>query len=304
MELNKVQSAGLSIFSNLSLTILKLVVGIFSGSMAIIAESAHSAFDLVASFIAYFSVRVSDRPADRDHPYGHTKIENISGLLEAILILGVSIWIVYKAIEKIQKGTELSYVPLGIGVMLVSLLANIMVSRLLYRVARRTGSIALEADAAHLYSDVLTSAGVILALGVIYLGEKFWGLKLYILDPIFSIFIAVWILGIAYRLTLKSYPALIDGRANPEIEAEIAKEIRKFCAGQCQFHKLRTRQAGSVVHIDFHLQFVPDTHIDIAHQISHQLKARIEKNIKGSEVIIHLEPFEQEDAVKKKSSKE
>jgi len=104
MELNKIQSAGLSIFSNLSLSILKLVVGIFSGSMAIIAESAHSAFDLLASFIAYFSVRVSDRPADQEHPYGHTKIDNISGLLEAILIFGVSIWFVSEAIEKIRKG--------------------------------------------------------------------------------------------------------------------------------------------------------------------------------------------------------
>jgi len=297
MNLTKTQAAGLSVFSNLSLTLLKLAVGIISGSMSIIAEAAHSAFDLVASLIAYFSVRVSDLPPDHEHPYGHSKIENISGVLEAGLIFLVSIWIVYEAIHKILIRAEIRNLHIGIAVMIISLLANIIISRILYRVAGQTNSIALEADAAHLWSDVLTSGGVMLTLAVIYAAQRFFGVKLFLLDPIFSIVIALWILGIAFRLTRKSYPALLDGRARPELEDKIIALIREFCAGRCQYHKLRTRQSGARVYIDFHLQFVPDTHIGVAHQISHELKQKIEGEVTGAEVIIHLEPFEDEPAL-------
>ncbi len=294
MSLTKTQAAGLSVISNLALTLLKLVVGMISGSMAIIAEAAHSGADLLASLIAYFSVRVSDQPPDHDHPYGHSKIENISGVLEASLIFLVSIWIVYEAVHKIRVRAEISSLPLGIAVMVISLLANTAVSRILYRVAHQTRSIALEADAAHLWSDVLTSGGVILTLAVISLSQRFFKANLVLLDPIFSIVIALWILGIAYRLTRKSYPALLDGRARPELEDQIIGLIRDFCADRCRFHKLRTRQSGARVHIDFHLQFLPDTHIEVAHQISHQLKQKIEREVQGAAVIIHLEPLEDE----------
>lgn len=291
MNLSKTQAAALSIFSNLSLTVFKILVGIFSGSMSIIAEAAHSGFDLIASFIAYFSVRVSDRPPDQEHPYGHSKIENISGMLEAALIFLVSLWIVYEAVQKMLKQAPIEHLPLGIAVMVVSLTANIVVSRILYRVAAQTNSIALEADAAHLWSDVLTSGGVIATLAAIYAGSRF-GKSLNLLDPVFSIFIALWILGIAYRLTRKSYPALLDQRVKPETEEKIREVIENYCLGKCRFHKLRTRQSGARVHIDFHLQFVPDTHIDDAHWFSHGLKKKIEQDIPGSEIIIHLEPYE------------
>ena len=294
MKLSKSQAAGFSVFSNLTLTVFKLAVGVISGSMSIMAEAAHSGFDLIASLIAYFSVRMSDQPPDFEHPYGHSKIENISGVLEAGLILLASVWIVYEAVHKIIIRAELTNLPLGIGVMIISLVANIIISRILYRVAHRTNSIALEADAAHLWSDVLTSGGVIATLGTIFVAAKFFNRKLFLLDPIFSIVIALWILGIAFRLIRKSYPALLDGRAKPELEDKLIGLINEFCAGRCQYHKLRTRQSGPRVYVDFHLQFLPDTHIADAHSISHLLKQKIETTLKGSEVIIHLEPFEDE----------
>jgi cation diffusion facilitator family transporter len=294
MSLNKVQAAGLSILSNLLLTVFKLAVGVISGSMAIIAEAAHSGFDLIASLIAYFSVRVSDLPPDLDHPYGHSKIENMSGMLEAGLIFMVSIWIVYEAIHKLLIRAEVTNLPIGIAIMIISLAANIIVSRILYRVAHRTQSIALEADAAHLWSDVLTSGGVIVTLAVIYAAKRFWGVKLFLLDPIFSIVIALWILGIAYRLTIKSYPALLDVRANPKLVSELETMIAEFCEGRCRYHKLRTRQSGARMHIDFHLQFLPDTHIEDAHNLSHELKQKIADKFTGSEAIIHLEPYPDE----------
>jgi len=294
MKLTKTQAAGLSVFSNLSLTLFKLAVGILSGSMSIIAEAAHSGVDLIASCIAFFSVRMSDQPPDQEHPYGHSKIENISGLLEAGLIFMVSIWIVYEAVHKIQIQAEVTNLPIGIAIMVISLFANIVVSRVLYRIARRTRSIALEADAAHLYSDVLTSGGVIATLASIYVSNRFFGVKLYLLDPIFSIIIALWILGIAYRLTVKSYPALIDERADAKLEGDIRKTIEDFCADRCRYHKLRTRQSGPRVYIDFHLQFVPDTRIEDAHKFSHDLKKKIEHDIFGAGVIVHLEPYEED----------
>jgi len=298
MKLGKSQAAGLSVFSNLTLALLKLVIGILSGSMTIIAESAHSGFDLLASLIAYFSVRMSDQPPDQEHPYGHSKIENISGILEASLIFLVSIWIFYQAFHKIiDKKFEVTNLPIGIAIMIFSLFANIFVSRLLYRVARERNSIALEADAAHLWSDVLTSGGAILTLAIIYISDKFFSVKLFLLDPIFSMVIALWILGIAYRLTRKSYPALLDGRAKPEMEKRLIYLIQEFCQGRCQYHKLRTRQSGAKIYVDFHLQFMPDTHIEIAHLLSHDLKKKIEAEIAGSDVIIHLEPFEDETEV-------
>ena len=292
MKLSKIQSAGLSVFSNLFLTLLKLVVGLISGSISIIAESAHSGIDLLASLVAYYSVRVSDEPPDHKHPYGHSKIENLSGLIEGALIFVVSLWIIVEGIDRLRQPRELSHLQIGIGIMFVSLILNLVVSRILFKVARQTHSIALEADASHLYSDVLTSGGVIVALILILLSEKLFGKALFWIDPVVSFFIALWILGIGFRVIKKSYPALLDQRAEPELEARVKKLIEDFCGEECAYHKLRTRQAGAKIHLDFHLQFKPETSIEKAHQLSHQLKAELESKFPTAEVIIHLEPLE------------
>jgi cation diffusion facilitator family transporter len=288
--LNKTQAASISVFSNTALTLLKLAVGIISGSMSIVAEAAHSGIDLIASLVAFISVRVSDRPADVEHPYGHGKIENISGMIEAALIFLVSFWIIAEAVEKLVAGVVVSYIPVGIGIMVFSLAVNALVSRKLYKVAYETRSIALEADAVHLRSDVLTSVGVIVTLVVIFTGRFIWNLNLYFLDPVVSILIAVFILRLGWKLTKKSYPGLLDERVNPELENEIREIIRSFCSHCYTYHKLRTRQAGPRIHIDFHLEVSPEIPIADAHQVSHDLSRILEEKIKDSEVIIHVEP--------------
>lgn len=290
--LNKKQAAGLSVFSNAALALLKLVVGIFSGSMSIVAEAAHSAVDLIASSIAYFSVSVSDRPADKEHPYGHGKIENLSGMLEGGLIFVISFWIFIEAARKLNSGTTVDYIPVGIGIMILSLVVNALVSKLLYRIAHETRSIALEADAVHLHSDVLTSFGVIATLSVIYVARTFWQTDLSLLDPVFSIMIALFIIRLGWKLTKKSYPGLLDERISPELEEEILKIIRSFCSDRYKYHKLRSRQAGSKIYIDFHLGVTPETSIESAHQLSHDLSKIIEETIPDSHVIIHIEPLE------------
>ena len=163
----KVKIARLSIVSNTLLIMMKLAAGIISGSVSIISEAIHSSMDLVAAVIAYFSVRVSDNPPDSRHPYGHGKVENISGVIEAILIFIAAIWIILEAVRKLfGEKIELDSIAIGSVVMIVSAIVNTIVSRKLYKVARETNSVALEADALHLKTDVYTSAGVALGLGL------------------------------------------------------------------------------------------------------------------------------------------
>src|SRR5207302_325504 len=164
---DKVAAARLSIISNSLLTALKLGVGIFSGSVSVISEAAHSATDLIASVIAFLSVRVADRPADEDHPYGHGKIESISALAEALLILGAAAWIVYEAVQKLMSHEHRPRVDLGMAVMVVSVIVNSLVARHLHRVAEATDSLALAADAKHLSTDIYTSVGVLVGLATV-----------------------------------------------------------------------------------------------------------------------------------------
>ena len=158
-------AALLSIVSNSTLVVGKLVIGMLCGSVAVISEAVHSASDLMASIIAYLAVRMSDSPPDEDHPYGHGKIESISSLAEALLIFGAALYIVYEAVHKLLKPPQASPpLYLAMGVMAVSVLVNFFISRHLRRVGKETDSLALLADAEHLKVDVMTTAGVLIGL--------------------------------------------------------------------------------------------------------------------------------------------
>lgn len=294
MQLSKSQAALLSVGSNTLLTLLKLAVGIISHSLAMLSEAAHSAVDLVASIVTYFSVSYAEKPADREHPYGHGKMENISGVIEGLLIVLIAIWIIWEGVERLIYGVKLTRIGWGLLIMCVSFLANVFVSRILYRVAKRTNSIALLADWAHLASDVYTSAGVIVALFIIYVVREWADKELYFLDPVLAMAIAVYIVYLGIKITRKAFPALLDGRASFGEEQEIINLISSFREKNVFYHKLRTRRSGSKILIDFHLLFSNDTHIDEAHKISHELKNKIENSIPNSEVLIHLEPEEDE----------
>src|SRR4030043_2449559 len=185
----KVKTARLSIISNTLLIIMKVFVGIISGSVSIISEAIHSSMDLVAALIAYFSVSVSDNPPDSKHPYGHGKVENISGVIEAFLIFIAAALIIIEAIRKLTgKPFELEIIWIGALVMLLSAVVNTIVSQKLYKIAHETKSIALEADALHLKTDVYTSLGVAVGLGLIAVTGIKW------LDPIVAIRVALPIL--------------------------------------------------------------------------------------------------------------
>ena len=287
----KEKVALLSVVSNSLLVILKLAVGFLIGAVSIISEAIHSAVDLVAALIAMFSVKTSSIPADKRHPFGHGKIENISGTIEALLIFLAAGWIIYEAVKKIRHPEPIEYLSWGVGVMLVSAVFNIVVSSMLFRVARETDSVALEADAWHLRTDVYTSAGVMVSLALIWAGGWiFPGVDLVWLDPAAAIGVALLIIKAAYDLTLRSAKDLMDVQL-PSQEVNWIRDLilahRPVIHG---FHQLRTRKAGNFRFVEFHLKVNPGMTVEDSHRITEELSGKIEGHFPRSSVTIHIEP--------------
>jgi cation diffusion facilitator family transporter len=281
----KVSVARLSILSNSILIMMKMVVGLLSGSVSIISEAIHSFMDLLASVVAFFSVRISDTPADERHPYGHGKFENISGVVEALLIFVAAFWIIYEAVSKIIKPTKVEHIGYGFAVMMVSAIVNIFVSRRLYRVAKETDSVALEADALHLKTDVYTSIGVAAGLTLMWISGK------PLVDPIIAIFVAMLILKESFELFSKAYAPLLDLALPAGEVAEISDLIQNRCTGRMSFHDLRTRKAGNYKYVDFHLNLDPEKTVREAHEICDLIEEDIKKAFDHTEVTIHVENF-------------
>jgi cation diffusion facilitator family transporter len=278
----KVNIARLSVASNTFLIIIKLVIGIISGSVSIISEAIHSLMDLIASIIAFLSVSVSDNPPDSRHPYGHGKFENISGVIEGLLILIAAIWIIVEAVGKlVSEKTEFEFIWLGALVMFVSAIVNTLVSRKLYKTARETKSIALEADALHLKTDVYTSLGVAIGLILIMLTGIDW------LDPVVAIIIALVIINESFSLLKRAFLPLLD-TAWPVNEIE---DLEKVLQGMdVNYHDLRTRVAGNYRFIDFHIQISEDESVGNAHQYCDMIENELNRIYDNLTVTIHVEP--------------
>jgi cation diffusion facilitator family transporter len=277
----KTKTARLSVISNTLLIVLKLIVGILTNSVSIISEAIHSGLDLVAAIIAYLSVRVSGNPADERHPYGHGKIENVSGVIEASLIFIASAWIITEAVKKLIHPEESKVLGLGVLVMTISAIVNTFVSRRLYKVARETDSVALEADALHLKTDVFTSAGVAVGLTLI------WITGLHILDPIIAIAVACFIIYESWVLLRKAFSPLLDTALSHDEIVRIENILDEMNAIH---HDLRTRNSGHHRFIEFHLDVPADQTITTIHQQCDAIEARLEREFRDVSVIIHPEP--------------
>lgn len=288
--LEKKRVAWLSVISNTLLTVAKFVVGVMTGSVSILSEAAHSAIDLLAAGIATFSVHVADRPPDKNHQYGHEKVENVSGVIEGILIFIAAAWIIYESVDRLLHRMDLQYLSIGWIVMAVSAAINLAVATLLKRSAIQNGSVALEADAAHLYADVYSSVGVFLGLFCIAMGKRFFGFNLTWLDPLVAIGVALLILWTATRITKKSFLPLVDTSASEEEILPIKRVMDEFGNLGIDFHKLRTRRAGGTLHVDLHMGFRPGVSLESGHKISHELKSRIEASVPSAKVLVHVEP--------------
>jgi cation diffusion facilitator family transporter len=282
---SKMLAATLSVASNSTLVVLKLVVGFLSGSVSIIAEGIHSANDLIAALIAFISVRISEQPPDEEHPYGHGKAESISAAAEAILIVGAAVWIVIEAVRRLLKPEPVEHLGIGVAVMGISVVLNIMVSRYLFRVAREEDSPALEADAHHLATDVYTSMGVVAGLAVT--GLTGW----HIVDPLMAIGVAMLILKIGLGLTMKSLHHLMDAQL-PTAEVSRIEGILNGETRIHSWHNLRTRKSGSTRHIDLHIVFRNDATLLEAHQVADELEKRIAQEMAPAHVVIHVDPYD------------
>ena len=279
------RAAAVSIASNTALILLKLVAGAVTGSVAILTEAIHSAVDLLASVVAFFSVRRAEVPADSDHRYGHEKFENVAAGVEGMLILVGSGVIVYTATRSLATGPQLESLGFGVAVVGFSAVVNIGVSTWLARQARRHDSPALEGDAAHLRTDAWTSFGVVAGLAVVHFTGAHW------IDPVIALLIAVAIVHTGLRVTARSWRVLVDEALPPEELDEIRAAIESFGPqGVAGYHALRTRRAGALRYVDLHVQFREGTTLERAHEVAHALQDRIREDMPNCDVLIHLEP--------------
>lgn len=281
----KEKTAILSVISNTLLIILKVIAGIISGSVSIISEAIHSAIDLIASIISYFSVKFSSKPADIQHPYGHGKIENISAAIEGLLIFVAAIFIINEAVEKIIHPSEIKETTIGIVVMLFAAIVNIFVSRRLYKVAKEEDSMALEADALHLKTDVYTSLGVGLGMVLIALTD------INLLDPIIAILVALLIIREAWDLMKRAYNPLLDAKLSNEDEELILTTIEKYSDKYINISNLRTRKSGSIKYIEFHIVLNGDITVTKAHDLCDEIEKDLENIIGNTNISIHVEPY-------------
>lgn len=284
----KEKTARLSVISNTGLVLMKFVVGFAIGSVSIISEAIHSSMDLIAAIIAFFSVRKSAEPPDAAHSFGHGKFEDISGLVEALLIFVAAILIIKEAVTKLMGEPSEHFTPelliLGIAVMGISGLVNWYVSHRLFVVAKESESIALESDAWHLRTDVYTSVGVMAGLILI----KLTGIAIF--DPLFALGVAIVIMKAAYDLTKRSFADLIDHSLPDEDNKRIQEIICEHASIYAGFHDLRTRRSGPEVFIEFHLVMPGEITVLESHDLADHLESDLKLEFPRSNITIHIEP--------------
>jgi cation diffusion facilitator family transporter len=277
------RAALISVFSNTGLVGAKIVVAVLGGSAALLSEALHSGLDLVASFIAWLSLRFAAHPPDREHPYGHGKWENVSAFLEGLLILGVALWVFYEAGQRLFTPVALTHVSLAMVVLGGSALVNILVSQALRRAARRFDSVALDADAAHLSTDVYTSVGALAGLG------GYWLTGYHLFDTGAALGVGVIIFGIGLKVTHGALHGLLDTRL-PTEEEDAVKKIVAEVTSFLELKEIVSRKAGPVRYLDLTLTVCRWETLEEIHRLCDALEDRIKERFPGARVFIHPEP--------------
>lgn len=281
-------AAKLAVVVVIGLVGLKVAVAVVTGSISIIAQAVDSFLDLFAIAITLLAVGIAARPADEKHPFGHGKVEDIAAVVQAILIFAAGGLIIYSAVLRIITGTTIELTEVGMGVMLVSVVASLFLSRHLRRVSQATDSIALEASARNIAVDVYSAAAVLAGLLVI----RFTGLNIF--DPIIALLVALFILKVAYDVLRKAFGGLIDVKLSEAEESIIRSSIME-CAGEVVgFHELRTRKAGDQRYIDLHLVMPKDASVEEAHRLCDELERDMKTRLPHTTILIHVEPCSEE----------
>ncbi len=286
IDILKKNTAKISVFSNLFLIIMKFIAGFVTGSFSIISEALHSATDLLAAYIAYFAVKKSAKSADNDHPFGHGKYEDFSGLIEGCLINIAAIYILYEAGRKIiMQEHNIMNIDIAAGVMIFSVIVNILVSENLFRVAKKTGSIALYADAEHLRVDVYTSFGV--AFGMLLI--KFTGI--HILDSLIALIVAVMISHTGIQICKKAVGNLLDVGLPENNVKEIKNIVASFAEeGVCGIGRIKTRTSGPRKNIELVIYVKGSMTVKESHDICNKVEARLRTQFGEVDTMIHIEP--------------
>jgi ferrous-iron efflux pump FieF len=289
----KIGAARLSIATAASLAVLKLATGMATGSMAVFSSAVDSLLDVLASGVNFLAIRQAERPADKNHPFGHGKFETVATLFQAIFITASGIWIIFESIHRLIKGVELARLNEGITILAISVAASWWISRFLQRVARETDSPALKADSLHFSMDVYTNLALVAGLVIIKLFDITW------LDPVLSIIVASYILFEALRLVRYGLRDVLDAELPDPIRQKVAQIIEAHIEAHKNYvlgyHSLRTRRAGSQKIMDFHLVVCKYLSVEEAHAIANHLEKKIQREISESDVIIHIEPCRRND---------
>jgi len=291
----KVRTALLSVLSNAALLLLKIAVGLITLSVSVLAEAAHTTIDLGAALTAWLAVGRAQRPADQSHPYGHGKFESLAAFAEAALLLPTSAMIVYASAHRLiyHHHDRLQVPALGALMMAVSSITNVAVSHRLFRVARTTDSVALEGDAWHLRTDAWTGAAAFVALTAASVGRAV-GFRLDVLDPIAAIIVALIMAAVGGTIIRRVLTHLADASLPPQEVSRVAALLQEHYPQLLDFHRLRTRKAGSQRHIDLHLMLPPETTVQEAHNLCDHLERDIRAALPETDVVIHVEPRQTE----------
>ena len=277
-------AAKLSLIVVAGLVGLKVAVAVITGSLSIFAQAVDSFLDLFAVAIIFFAIGIAAKPADEKHPFGHGKVEAIAAVGQAMLILTAGGFIIYSAVQRIISEVSIELTEAGIAVMLVSMIVSIFLSRHLLRVSRATDSIALQASAHNIATDVYSAAAVLVGLIVVY----FTGLS--IVDPIIALLVVLFILKVAYDVFRKSFSELTDTRLSEAEENAIRSCFQEHEGELVSFHKLRTRRAGSQRYVDLHLVIPKHATVEEAHQLCDCLEVEIKASLPDTSINIHVEP--------------
>jgi cation diffusion facilitator family transporter len=280
----KIAAARVSLGTAISLAAMKLAAGLATGSLAVISSAVDSLLDILMSGVNFMAIRQAEQPADERHPYGHGKFETIATIFQSIVIAVSGGWICFEAVRRLQSGSEVNQPLGGIAVMIVSLVASLLITRYLRRIAKETDSSALEADALHFAMDVYTNLALLLGLLLLFFFDLPW------IDPAMSLAVACYILYQAFGLLNHAMRDILDEQLPDALRADIEQLIDTHKGELFDYHNLRTRRAGSQKLIDFHLTVCKHLSVDEAHRITDELEEKIASRVRGSDVTIHIEP--------------
>ncbi len=280
----KEKASRLSIIVIAFLIVMKLVASFITGSIGMRADAIHSVIDLIGAVIGYIAIRIARKPPDKQHAFGHGKTEDIAGFIIAILIFIAAVSIVYEAAGKMIEGSVVGMVSIGIYVTAAAIVINIFISWYVFRVARATESIALEATARDMTADIMSSVAVLLGLILV----KFTGFT--IIDSVVALIVSILIGKAAYDTMRKSIRGLMDTKLPEEEEEKIRSTVLKRTGEFLDVHQLRSRKSGDHRYVDFHVVVPKDMSVERAHELCDQVESEIKQELPKADVTIHIEP--------------